>query len=126
MASKIDKTKEFHKKIGDHIGESPSIPPEEVWKRRQAMLQEEVSEFFEAEDEGDLNHIAKELTDILYLVYGNAVAYGFPLDELFDEVHRSNMSKFGIDADGKAVKKADYIKADIERVLESHEKRQIE
>lgn len=53
----------------------------------------------------NLARIAKELVDILYVVYGTGHALGLNLDVCFDEVHNSNLSK--LDADGKPVYRED-------------------
>jgi predicted HAD superfamily Cof-like phosphohydrolase len=37
--------------------------------------------------------LAKELADLLYVVYGTAEELGIPLQEVFAAVHESNMSK---------------------------------
>jgi predicted HAD superfamily Cof-like phosphohydrolase len=41
------------------------------------------------------------LADLLYITIGAAISYGIPINEIFDEVHRSNMSK--LDENGKPV-----------------------
>ena len=56
----------------------------------------------------------KELADLLYVTYGMAVTFGLPIDEVFERVHRSNMSKLGPDGkplyrdDGKVLKGPNY------------------
>lgn len=73
--------------------------------------------------EVNLEKLAKELADLLYVVYGTAAAYGLPIDEVYREVHRSNMSKLGEDGkpiyreDGKVLKGPKYSTADIRAVL---------
>lgn len=58
--------------------------------------------------------LAKELSDLLYVVYGTAIAYGIDLDKSFELVHDSNMSKLGDDGrpvrreDGKVLKGPNY------------------
>ena len=42
---------------------------------------------------GDLVGVADGIADVLYVVIGTAVAYGINIQEVFDEVHRSNLSK---------------------------------
>jgi predicted HAD superfamily Cof-like phosphohydrolase len=63
--------------------------------------------------------VAKELADLLYVVYGTAVAYGMMMEPVFREVHRSNLSKVGGHkrADGKWVKPPTYSPAQIEPLL---------
>ena len=73
----------------------------------------------------DINkrQVAKELADLLYVVYGAADSLGIPLDVAFREVHRSNMSKFGPDGkairrdDGKVLKGPNYSPADMSVTL---------
>ena len=67
----------------------------------------------------DLPSIAKEMADLLYVVYGTAVSYGIEMQPVFREVHRSNMSKVGgyKREDGKWVKPATYSPACIEPIL---------
>ncbi len=68
---------------------------------------------------GNLAALAKEMADLLYVVYGTAVSYGIDMDPVFREVHRSNLSKVGgyKRADGKWVKPPTYSPADIEPLL---------
>src|SRR4029453_6442141 len=63
--------------------------------------------------------IAKEVADLLYVVYGTAVSYGIDMAPVFREVHRSNMSKVGgyKREDGKWVKPATYSPAAIQPIL---------
>jgi predicted HAD superfamily Cof-like phosphohydrolase len=80
------------------------------WKDRISFLQEEFDEYVEPARAGDLAAVADALADMVYVIHGTALAYGIPLDEVLAEVHRSNMSKLGLDgrpmlrADGKVVK----------------------
>ena len=48
--------------------------------------------------------MAKELADLLYVVYGTAVSYGLDMDPVFREVHRSNLSKVWRLASGRTVR----------------------
>jgi predicted HAD superfamily Cof-like phosphohydrolase len=67
--------------------------------------------------------VAKELADLLYVTYGSGDTMDIPMDEVYREVHRSNMSKLGADGkpvrreDGKVLKGPNYSPADIESVL---------
>ena len=56
---------------------------------------------------GELVEIADALTDLLYLVLGTYHSHGLQdiAAELFDEVHRSNMTKLG--ANGQPVLRED-------------------
>lgn len=73
----------------------------------------------------DAVEAADALTDLRYVLYGAFSTFGLLkyFDELFDEVHESNMSKFNpdgsavIDANGKVRKGPDYRQPDIARIL---------
>lgn len=64
--------------------------------------------------------VAKELADVLCVVYGAAAALGIPMDDVYREVHRSNMTKVGgpIRNDGKLLKGPDYRPPDLTKVLD--------
>lgn len=67
----------------------------------------------------NLDKIAKELADLLYVAYGTAVSLGIDLAEAFRRVHASNMSKLGLDGkailreDGKVLKGPNYFEPDM-------------
>jgi predicted HAD superfamily Cof-like phosphohydrolase len=110
---------EFHRTFGILTATIPTVPDENTRALRVRLIQEEFDELKEALDHGDLPAMAKELADLLYVVYGTAVSYGIDMEPVFREVHRSNMSKVGGHkrADGKWVKPADYSPASIEPIL---------
>lgn len=60
---------------------------------RAHLIFEEASEFGLAMYEGDELKALDGLTDLLYVVVGTAVQFGWDLDGAFNEVHRSNMTK---------------------------------
>ena len=88
---------------------------------RNRLIQEEFEEFQEAMQSQDLANMAKELADLLYVVYGTAVSLGIDMEPVFKEVHRSNMSKVGGHKreDGKWVKPPTYSPADIQLIIQS-------
>lgn len=130
--SNFDMVKEFHQtfnKIPDP--QYPTIPsPENIILRMRLMceeLQETLKELgyevvfelnaipgFLPSTDMDLSKVAKELADLLYVVYGTAAAIGIDVDTVFAEVHRSNMSKVGENGkpiyrdDGKVLKGPNY------------------
>jgi predicted HAD superfamily Cof-like phosphohydrolase len=110
---------EFHRKFEIAINRSPSLPEEATRRLRIRLIQEEFDELQEAMDAQDLAGVAKELADLLYVVYGTAVAYGMEMEPVFREVHRSNMSKVGgyKRADGKWVKPPTYSPAKVGPLL---------
>ncbi len=86
---------------------------------RVRLIHEEFEELKEAMAQGDLTAVAKEMADLLYVVYGTAVSYGIEMRPVFQEVHRSNMTKVGGHKreDGKWVKPATYSPAQIAPIL---------
>lgn len=88
---------------------------------RRELVMEEANEVRTAESPEELT---KELADLLYVVYGFAVTFGLPIDEVFERVHRSNMSKLGDDGkpiyreDGKVLKGPNYQPPDLTDLFE--------
>jgi predicted HAD superfamily Cof-like phosphohydrolase len=110
---------EFHRAFGIHIENAPAIPDPGTRTLRLRLIREECDELDEAFARQDLNGVAKELADLLYVVYGTAVSCGIDMDPVFREVHRSNMSKVGGHKrpDGKWIKPAHYSPAVIGPIL---------
>lgn len=132
--------REFMQAAGQDTPDGLTIPSEEVQQLRVKLIAEELAELAQASKayfeyvietpdgvmgsrvagEPNLEGVADALADLLYVVYGAAVAWGIQIDPVFGEVHRSNMTKF-IDghrrADGKYVKGPSYEPAKIAEVL---------
>ena len=92
---------------------------------RMRLLREEVDELADAYNSGDIVEIADAITDCLYILLGTALEHGMldVLPELFDEVHRSNMTKLDslgkpiLREDGKILKSELFQKPELWRVL---------
>jgi len=112
---------EFHNQFDIHVSPTPSIPDEPTQLLRKRLIQEEFEELQEALQEKDLLSIAKELADLLYVVYGTAVSLGIDMEPVFQEVHRSNMSKVGgyKREDGKWVKPPTYSPASLDAIIQA-------
>jgi predicted HAD superfamily Cof-like phosphohydrolase len=112
---------EFHEQFDIHISTTPSVPDEATQILRNRLIQEELEEFQGAMESKDLSSMAKELADLLYVVYGTAVSLGIDMEPVFKEVHRSNMSKVGgyKREDGKWVKPPTYSPASLDIILEA-------
>lgn len=124
MSNWYQDVKNFHIAFGQRVGEKPELPTNTQERDlRKKLLQEEFDEYNQAEQEGDIVEIADALADIIYIACGTAVAYGIPLDKIFNEVHRSNMAKLVngqpiYRADGKVLKPEGWTAPDIKGVLE--------
>lgn len=122
MTDMYNAVKDFHRAFGQRIGEKPELPDLPEREMRHRLLQEEFTEYQEAEADNDIIEIADALADIIYIACGTAVSYGIPLNELFDEVHRSNMAKLVNGevlrrADGKIQKPKGWTPPDVKGVL---------
>ena len=111
----------FHSKFEISAQTTPTDLNEETKQLRVRLMQEEFDELKQAMAIGNLAAVAKEMADLLYVTYGTAVSYGIDMEPVFQEVHRSNLSKVGgyKRADGKWVKPPTYSPADIESILET-------
>jgi predicted HAD superfamily Cof-like phosphohydrolase len=112
---------EFHRRFHLRTEPIPTIPDEATRRLRVKLIQEEFDEVKEALARQDLAGLAKELADLLYVIYGTAVSCGIDMDPVFREVHRSNLTKVGgyQRGDGKWVKPTTYSPAQIAPILES-------
>lgn len=119
MTDEQQQVEEFHRTFEILALQTPTVPDEATRLLRERLIEEEFAELREAMAAGDIPSIAKELADLLYVVYGTAVSCGIDMEDVFREVHRSNMSKIGgyKRADGKWVKPPTYSKAALEPVL---------
>lgn len=91
----LNQVAEFHKTFKHPIVSEPAIPSKERSELRVALLMEEVKELHQAIADNDLVEVADALCDIQYVLAGAILEFGLgdKFKELFDEVHRSNMSK---------------------------------
>lgn len=118
MKKELEMAAEFHKKFRVPIADTPSLIPPERSSLRYNITKEEVEEYKEGVEKNDLENIAKELTDILYVTYGTILEHGLQdkMEEIFAEVHRSNMSKEYHPL--KMQKGANFSKAELGKILE--------
>ena len=109
--------------FGQEIKEKNEFPHEKIIQLRYELIKEELEELNQAIKDKDMKEVADALTDILYVTYGAGHAFGINLDECFDEVQKSNMSKLGIDGkpiyneNGKVMKGPNYFKPDLVKFL---------
>ena len=120
-----DKVINFMSTFGQEVKLYPGWPDEKTLDLRVKLIEEEVDELFDGVDRRDLTNVAKELVDILYVVYGMGAAMGIDLDNCFDEVHASNMSKLQngkvlYSETGKVLKGKDYFEPELDRLLIQH------
>lgn len=73
---------------------SKNLEDNELIRFRLSLIQEEVDELRIALFNKDRKEVIDALADILYVVYGAGKAFDINLDNAFDKVHISNMTKF--------------------------------
>ena len=107
--------------FGQEVKSEPSFSSEKINDLRYNLIKEELAELKEAIDKKDLLEVADALTDLLYVTYGAGHAFGINLDDCFNEVQNSNMSKLGTDGKpiyneaGKVMKGPNYFKPDLSK-----------
>ena len=85
-----------------------STSPTDQLSLRAHLALEELAEWLDAHADGDIVAAADAWADRAYVLFGDAVATGLPATELFQEVHRSNMTKSGTGQTGKGIKGDEY------------------
>jgi len=84
---------DFHKVMGLPVLDKPQFPPQERIDLRVKLIAEEVEETLEAIYKRDMVETADGLADIIYVCIGAALEFGIPLNDVWNEVQRSNMAK---------------------------------
>jgi predicted HAD superfamily Cof-like phosphohydrolase len=121
--SNFQSVKKFMQTFGQEIKEKNEFPHEKIIQLRYELIKEELEELNQAIKDKDMKEVADALTDILYVTYGAGHAFGINLDECFDEVQKSNMSKLGTDGkpiyneSGKVMKGPNYFKPNLIKFL---------
>ena len=109
--------------FGQEVKTRPSLSSEKINNLRISLIKEELEEFKQAIKNNDLKETIDALTDILYVTYGAGHAFGVNLDQCFEEVQKSNMSKLGKDGEpiynehGKVMKGPNYFKPDFSKFI---------
>lgn len=125
MKKQLNDVKHFHESFNQSNGEKPQLLSEDEFMLRYRLMEEETKEYLEACWEGDIVEIADALGDQLYILCGTILKHGLQdkIEEVFDEIQRSNMSKLGENGkpifrgDGKILKGPNYSPPDIEKII---------
>ena len=120
----FEKVELFMTTFCQEVKKKPGFSSDKINTLRVRLIEEELNELKEAILNKDLKEAADALTDILYVTYGAGHAFGINLDNCFEEVQKSNMSKLDINGkpiynnDGKVMKGPKYFKPDLKKFLE--------
>lgn len=145
LTGALEQVRDFHVAMGQPVASCLGIPPHDRVRLRAALQIEECLELVTALINGDrmgeskklinqfkqlimdtpspvtnITEVADGLADLIYVTLGCALEFGIPLEQVFVEVHRSNMSKSGggLDESGKCLKGPKYSPPDIGSILD--------
>jgi len=125
MKKQLQQLWEFQSAYNQPRSSKPRLLESEEFYLRYRLGKEELVEYLEACNNDDLVEITDALADQLYILLGTMVAHGMQdiIEDVFDEVHRSNMSKLGVDGkpiyreDGKVLKGPNFTPPNIQQFL---------
>ena len=114
----MNAVKDFHDTFGLSYNDSPTVALEKIIELRYNLMKEENEEYIEAARKNDIIEVADALGDMLYILCGTIIEHGMSdiIEDVFDEIQKSNMSKLGADGkpiyrkDGKVMKGPNYFK----------------
>jgi len=125
MKDAMDKVREFHKAgkfpYYDKVSKKSLKNRKLRMELRETLILEELEEYLNAEDDNDIVGIADGLADMIYVIIGCSLEYGIPLDEIFNEIHKNNMTKFEGEVtyreDGKIIKNESHKPPNLKKII---------
>lgn len=125
MKNQLDAVERFHEAFSQEFAQYPVMLDEDKFMLRHRLMAEENDEYLEACQNRDIKGIADALGDQMYILCGTIIKHGLQhvIEDIFYEIHQSNMSKLGPDGkpilreDGKILKGERYFKPDISKFL---------
>ncbi len=115
-----DMLREFHRVFD--AGENEEMTDKLLYLRSDLIeeeFEEVQAELYPDDLKPNKKKLTKELADLMYVVIGTAVAFGLPLEEVFEAVHKNNMTKVHPDGtirrreDGKILKPDTFKELDL-------------
>ena len=121
MDKEQESVREFHKTFGLLVNDKPTWPSDKECILRYRLIREELEEFGIALLKRNLVEVADALTDLIYVIKGAGCTFGIDLEPVFEEVHKSNMTKVGghKDEGGKWIKPSTYKPPRIDQIIRS-------
>lgn len=125
MKKQLQQLWDFHSVYNSTRNTEPTLLDSDTYILRYNLGKEELVEYLNACNDGDLVEVTDALADQLYILLGTMISHGMQniIEDVFDEVHRSNMSKLGEDGkpiyreDGKVLKGPNFTPPNIEQFL---------
>ena len=133
MKKQLNQLNQFQIAYNSTRNTKPTLISTDDYNLRYKLAKEELDEYLEACNNGDIIEVADALADQLYILMGTMVSHGMGdvIEDIFDEVHRSNMSKLGVDGkpiyreDGKVLKGPNYSPPIVSKYLLGNDQLQI-
>jgi predicted HAD superfamily Cof-like phosphohydrolase len=125
MQKQLKQVEQFHTAFGQENGKWPKNISADEFELRHRLMSEENDEYLDACDENSLVEIADALGDQLYILCGTILKHGMQhiIEDVFDEIQASNMSKLGEDGkpllreDGKILKGPGFFKPNLAKFI---------
>jgi len=118
------KVEGFNRAFNLPIRIKPQLIKQEEYELQYNLLREELGEYGDACVANDLVGVADAIGDMLYVLLGMAIRHGLQdhLEALFNEIHKSNMSKLEngmpiYNEAGKVMKSNNYKKPNLENII---------
>lgn len=126
MKKELSQVKQFRDAFKMRGWDTPAAPRQVDAAFRLERLKEETQELLEGFLERDIIKIADAYGDLLYIVYGGILEAGLGgvMEQVFDEIHRSNMTKrdtdgeYRVGPDNKIPKTPYYSPPELEFIIE--------
>lgn len=88
---------EFHTKFGlEYRGHPRQLPPD-MFMFRYKFMQEELNEYADAHEAGDIAKQFDALIDLAYVLFGTSYLQGFPFAKGWQRVQVANMAKVRVE-----------------------------
>lgn len=125
MEKQLKAVAEFHRAFKQVDGQWPQNLEKQDSQLRHRLMAEENDEYLQACEENSLVEIADALGDQLYILCGTILKHGMQhiIQDVFDEIQASNMSKLGEDGkpilreDGKILKGPGFFRPDLSKFI---------
>lgn len=126
MKKQLNAVAKFHEAFNQKIASWPQHISKDEYMLRHRLMEEENLEYLQACNTNDIVAIADALGDQMYILCGTILKHGLQhiIEDIFDEIQSSNMSKLGEDGkpilreDGKILKGPKYFRPDLEKYLQ--------
>jgi len=117
---------EYFNTIDSFLLESEGLSLDEIFINTKKSIITAFDIYIDSEDQNDLDKIRNSLSDLLFNIEVASRVYNIPLEDVFNEIHRSNMSKLDDNGkpiyreDGKVLKGKNYSPPDISKIINKH------